>query len=455
MNRFDVVIVGARCAGSPLALLLARAGLRVCVLDRAHFPSDTASTHLLQPRGVDVLDRLGVLPAVLAAGAAPVDGISLVFDDVTIEADGNGEGNPGVCVRRLILDDLLVQAAQDAGADVRTRTGVTGLLRDRGRVTGVETSTGPIFATVVVGADGRHSTVARAVGAAEYHVSAPGRLLTWAYYEGVSERGSRLKIGRRGDLAFLAAPTDNELFMVGVAPAMSEKDRFLRERGAYFDVALQQFPEVAVELAGARRVGPVRTVPDWYGYFRTAAGPGWVLTGDAGHFKDPTPGQGISDALQHAEELADALIGSIDSERELDTALAEFWRRRDDDCYDMYWFAADMGAAGPLSPLIRAVMRDIANDRRASADLLAVLNRQLRPADLFGADRMAKAFVRSVAAAPRQLPALARELVATGRTEIRRRAQRGSAGGSSSEAASSRCIQATSCQRPFFQPIRR
>src|SRR4051812_26140432 len=165
MDRFDVVIVGARCAGSPLAMMLARQGLRVCVLDRARFPSDTPSTHIIQACGVDVLARLGVLDAVLAAGAAEIDEVVLVTDDVRIETVGDESISErrGICIRRVTLDALLVDAAAEAGATVRTGSRVTGLLMDNGRVTGVQTDAGPITAQLVVGADGRLSTVASSV----------------------------------------------------------------------------------------------------------------------------------------------------------------------------------------------------------------------------------------------------------------------------------------------------
>ena len=140
-DQFDVAIVGARCAGSPLAALLARRGLRVCLLDRAAFPSDTLSTHVVQPSGVQALERIGALEEIMAAGAVPltrftyVDGETRLDPDIEVEAFGA----PSLCLRRLTLDHQLVAAAARAGAEVRTETAVTGLLREHGRVVGVET----------------------------------------------------------------------------------------------------------------------------------------------------------------------------------------------------------------------------------------------------------------------------------------------------------------------------
>jgi flavin-dependent dehydrogenase len=418
MERYDVVVVGARCAGSPLAAMLARRGLRVCVLDRARFPSDSPSTHVVQPCGVAVLRRLGVLEAVLAAGAVPLGLFTLVNEDVRIDAR---VPDPGLCVRRVTLDALLLQAASTAGAEVRTGTAVTGLLSGGGRVVGVQSRHGPVRARLVVGADGHHSAVARLTGAEEYHVAPAGRLPTWAYFQGVADTEGRLRIGRLGDLAFLASPTDGGLYLAGIAPDAAGKDAFLADRERAFTAGLAGWPELADLLAGATRVGPIRTVPDWYGYFRVATGPGWVLTGDAGHAKDPTPAQGISDALRHAERLTVAIHDGLnDTTAALDTTLRRWWRWRDEDCYPMHCFATDMGAPGRSTPLITQVLRDIAADDTATAKLLQVLNREIQPTQLFTATRLALAAARTLRRRPRHLPALTAEITTALRQELRR-----------------------------------
>src|SRR5947208_7769936 len=134
--------------------MLARRGLRVCLLDRARFPSETPSTHFIQPGGVGALERLGVLDAVLASGAVPIELFTLINEDVRIDAALDGDGM-GLCVRRVTLDVLLVEAAAAAGAEVRTGCRVSGLMRaEDGRGVGVRTSRGEIGAELVVGADG-------------------------------------------------------------------------------------------------------------------------------------------------------------------------------------------------------------------------------------------------------------------------------------------------------------
>ncbi len=112
MHEYDVVIVGARCAGSPLATMLARAGVDVCLVDQARFPSDTLSTHLVQSHGVDILDRLGVRDTLLGLGAAEIDRFTLVNDDVRIRGEAIPGDTRALCVRRVTLDEVLVNAAQ-------------------------------------------------------------------------------------------------------------------------------------------------------------------------------------------------------------------------------------------------------------------------------------------------------------------------------------------------------
>jgi menaquinone-9 beta-reductase len=426
MKRFDVVIVGARCAGSPLAAMLARDGMSVCLLDRARFPSETPSTHVIQPCGVAALDRLGVLDDVLAAGAIPIDRFTLVNDDVRIDEtiDRHMFDQPALCVRRVTLDALLVNAADAAGAEVRTSSRVTGLMVDDGRVVGVETEEGPIRAELVVGADGRHSTIAECVGAVEYHVAPPGRMVAWAYFEDVSDREGWLRLGRLGDVAFLASPTDSDLYMAGVAIDFANQSEFHADRSANYDAAIRKWPELADLLAGARRVGPIRVVTKWHGYFRQAAGPGWVLAGDAGHFKDFTPAQGISDAFRQAERLADALRDGFGATASIDDALREWWRWRDEDSYEMYWFASDMGEPGVSSPLVTSIMRDISADAESTDLLLRVLNHDVRPSQLFTTPRLARGAMRALRDRPGQMGATLREIISAVRNGVSRERQR-------------------------------
>ncbi|MCW2649687.1 MAG: hypothetical protein JWR32_663 [Mycobacterium sp.] len=322
---------------------------------------------------MQILDRLGVLDAILAAGVVPLDRVTMVVnDDVRIETTTEGTfDQPVLCVRRVTLDALLVEVAREAGADVRTGSRVTRPVTDDGRVTGVETDHGPIHAQLVVGADGRHSTVASLVGAAEYHVSPPGRMAAWAYFEGVADREGRARLGRVGELAYLAGPTDGDLYMAALTTSFANQSEFHADRDANFTAGMRAWPELADLLAPGRRIGPIRVLTKWHGYFRQAAGPGWVLVGDAGHFKDPTPGQGISDAFRQAEQLAEAIEDNFGNTN-LDAAMQRWWRWRDKDAHEMYWFAGDMGEPGVVSPLNARLLGDIAGDVEATRTFFRV-----------------------------------------------------------------------------------
>jgi 2-polyprenyl-6-methoxyphenol hydroxylase-like FAD-dependent oxidoreductase len=364
------------------------------------------------------LERLGLLERMLATGAPPLDRGSFIIDDVRLEMDQATAArfsSPWLCVRRTILDSLLVEAAQEAGAQVRTQTPVVGLLEEDGAVCGVRTEASTLSAALVVGADGPNSAVARSVGAREYHVTAPSRFFLWAYFEGAAEPHGRCRLGRMGDLGFLAMPTDNGLFMAGVAPPMAQRDVLMADVEGTFARSIARIEELAEILRPARRVGPIRVMSRWHGYFREATGPGWVLVGDAGHFKDPTPAQGISDALRQGQQLATAIMAGLGN-RDLAGHLAAWWRWRDDDAWDMYWFAIDMGSARPKPRiLVTEVIRGLNREPDGAERFLRILNHEAAPATLFSSRRGLRALVRLAAAHPGALPQLiseTRDLVA-------------------------------------------
>ncbi len=397
MESFDVVVVGGRCAGAALANYLARAGMHVCLVDKATFPSETPSTHVIQPRGVEILDELGVLGPVLAQGAAQLDRFTLVNDDVRIEGVV-ASARPGLNVRRTILDHALQREAIRAGVDVRNGCPVRGVRKSGGRVTGVETADGPIDCDLVVGADGCRSVVAEAVGAREYLVQPPGRVPVWGYFD-AGPQEPRLRIARKGNLGFLASPTDSGLYLAGVAVDHAHARAFNRAREANFRAALRAWPELYGIVRGADRAGSLRVMANWHSYFRESAGPGWVLVGDAGHFKDFTPAQGIADALCQARSLS-AAIRTASPER--DRALYRWWQHRDHSSYDMHWLAVQMGRPGTSPPLITELLRCVADDPDGATTLLRVLDRELPSTKLFTPSRLLAATSRTLRKYPDQ-----------------------------------------------------
>jgi flavin-dependent dehydrogenase len=288
-----------------------------------------------------------------------------------------------VNVRRVTLDAILLEAAVAAGAEVRAGTSVTGLVEAGGRVVGVETTAGVLRARLVVGADGARSSVARLAGAREYHRTASRRIFLWSYFEGVDEAERRVWLGSIDSDAFLASPTDAGLFLAAFVAPIDRRGELRGDRVAGYEDGIGRWPELAARLAGARRVGPVRMMSRWHGYFRESAGPGWALVGDAGHFKDPTPGQGISDALRQAEALTPAILRALGGSEPADEPLREWWAWRDRDAWEMYWFAQDMAATDRAPKLLRAIQERLAAEPRLVDDMLRVLGHDLPPSKLF------------------------------------------------------------------------
>ncbi|HEX2119039.1 MAG TPA: NAD(P)/FAD-dependent oxidoreductase [Acidimicrobiales bacterium] len=400
VERFDVVVVGARCAGSPLAALLAAQGVSVALVDKATFPSDTLSTHIFQNDGARVLARIGVLDAVLASGAPWLEQAHLRVEDLHLvhrwprRPDDPG---PMLSVRRPLLDALLVGAAEKAGASVRTGTRVTGLLERQGRVAGVRVEDGrgssEIEATLVVGADGRASAVARFTGARRYNVVEGQRLACWGYYEGAAAADPATFYAQRWAEEYLiACPCDTGLFLVVAVPPLDRATQFREDLEAAFDAHVVRCEPVAATVAEARRVGRPSLVAGWTGYFRESAGPGWVLVGDAGHFKDPSPGQGITDALRQAERLAAAVVEGLDSGgRFLDRTMRGWWRWRDRDAWEMAWFAHDLGRGGRVPPVLVEILRRLESDEAMVDRWFDVLNHRTRPSEILTPARLVAA----------------------------------------------------------------
>jgi menaquinone-9 beta-reductase len=310
-SHYDVVIAGARCAGAATAMLLARQGARVLVLDRSRYGTDTLSTHALMRGGVRQLHRWGLLPRVIAAGTPAIRSTTLQLPGgvSTVEIKPKHGVDALYAPRRAILDAILVDAARRAGADVRFGTPVTGLRRDRtGRVTGITGRAGAarleVGADLVVGADGRRSAVARHAGAGAAHVAPASSGLIYRYFRGVAAEGYHWYF-TPGSAAGVI-PTNDGLACVFAATGA---ERLRRELDAGAEAGLRHLldkaaPGLADRIDPQGAAGPPRVFPGLTGYLRDAAGPGWALVGDAGYFKDPITAHGITDAFRDAEILA-------------------------------------------------------------------------------------------------------------------------------------------------------
>lgn len=388
VEQCDVIVVGTRCAGASLAIQLARAGQRVVAVDKATFPSDTLSTHIFQAEGILALDRLGVLDRVKATGAPVVSHYAGAVESAAIE--GAWPARPGdlggaMCVRRPALDAILVDAAREAGVEVRTGVIVRSLVQEDGRVAGVEVESdggrATMRAPLVVGADGRLSTIAKLVGARRYHHTPSPRVFIWGYFEGArTEEPPRSCFYRRDHDFSIGAPCDGGGFMLGCGV---DHDRFESDHGrdpeAAFAAAMAVIPEAAALIEGATRDGKLRTVARYDGFMRESAGPGWVLVGDAGHFKDPSPGQGISDAFRQTERLAPMIVDGLRGKRDLDAALQEWWAWRDEDAFEKHWFASDLGRGGAILTVEEELLRRLFRTQKGRDAFIDLLNHRVRP----------------------------------------------------------------------------
>jgi 2-polyprenyl-6-methoxyphenol hydroxylase-like FAD-dependent oxidoreductase len=402
---FDVVVVGARCAGSPLAALLARRGLRVAVVEQATFPRDTLSTHYFEAGALAFLNRLGVIEQVRATGAPFVGRNDVRIDDLEYVArvpQRPGDVGGGASVRRTLLDPILAEAAAEAGADLHMGSKVTGLVRDRGRVAGVrirrDGSEATLKARLVVGADGRNSTIGRLVGARKYNVTPNQRFTYWSFFEGAEPGPDPAFILHRWAERFvLAAPTDSGLYEVVVIPDLRELPRFKDDlEGSFTEYACSCRP-VAQVLSNARQIAKLLGMLRWEGFFREASGPGWVLAGDAGIFKDFSAGQGIQDAFLQVDALAPAIAAGLEEPPErLDRELAAWGRWRDRDAAEHYWLATDMGKAG-RTPAIQCeiVKRILARGKIDTATDL--FNHRSRPSQVLTPQRLLGATGRLLA----------------------------------------------------------
>ena len=387
--QVDVVVVGARCAGATVATVLARAGRRVLVVDRAQFPSDTVSTHQLFPDSLDLLDRLGAGERLRAAhdlrpvryswrvlGHAVAGGFTPV-----------GQHDRTVSIRRVALDAALVETAREAGADTRFGTAVvdlvgTGTVDDP--VRGVVLDDGQrVLAPWVIGADGRSSTVARRLRVPSTGQARGEMSMLFAYWEGLPET-DWCHIDVQSRLALMSAPCEDGLHLLSVSGPADLTRGTAEQRTQAYLAALRRFPAVLNPrlLEAARQTSPVVVVPETMlrGFERPATGPGWALVGDAGQFKHPVTAQGIGDALAQGWFVGTALGRGDD--------LRDYPSFREERARDHYEFS--FRAARFPSPDAAAVYAGLAADPTAAQEFLDTFTRRHRPSEVLTPARRAR-----------------------------------------------------------------
>ena len=327
---YDAIVVGARCAGSPTAMLLGQKGYNVLVVDRATFPSDTLSTHYITPDGVARLASWGLYDRVVATGCEPLRGMSRWMQGMHIPADPNEP--PAIAPRRTLLDKILVDAAREAGAEVREGVTVDSLITEEGNVVGIRAHRGDEQfeerARVVIGADGRESFVARAVGADEYNPGGGTTTGYYSYFKNWANNGPEFHLG--GGAAKFLFPTNHGEVCVAVELPAERFKGFREDVEANYRHELETFPPFAERFRAAERTEKIFGLAPHKSFYRKPFGPGWALVGDAGYYRDPLLGQGINDAFRDAENLSFALDDVFAGRNDWPAALTSYETTRND-----------------------------------------------------------------------------------------------------------------------------
>ena len=381
-------------------MLLARRGHRVLILDRNEFPSDrVASTHMVWHSGVELLSRWGLLDRLRATGCPPMRNLNLDLGElvVTGRAPSAGDIAEAYAPRRIVLDDLLVTAAREAGAEVRTRCSVRELITEDDRVAGVRFAAGDgkiheERASLVLGADGERSTVARLVGATSYEVQ--GRLAgtIWAYFSGLPIDDMEF-YARPGRMVY-AWRTNDDLTVAGICFPFRDFREALGDRGTTMPAELDALaPAFGERVRAAERVSRWRTGCA-SNFCRAPVGKGWCLLGDAGLTMDPITAAGITNAFRDASLLAEAVDDGLS--RDLDTALATFEGRRNALSLPLYQFTCEMARLEPPTQEVIDLFVGLARSQGAADSYFGVFAQTVPVSEFFAPENLQ----RITAAAP-------------------------------------------------------
>lgn len=393
---YDAVVVGARCAGSPLAARLAEQGWSVLLVDREPPPADTLSTHCLFPNTMARLRELGALQRIEAEHQLnPVRyGVRILGSEMVGEFTPIDGFDRSYGITRPVLDKALLEVAVAAGAETRFGAKVTGLLgagSEAEPVRGIVLEDGEeIEARWVIGADGRASTVAKLLGLEKERPLAGEMAFMFGYWRGLPESDRFfIDVIEQGSLAWMPCEDDLSILILGLDPELTRGTQEQRQRQFRASAgAFDWFEGLAVDTH--KQVGPIHLAPETMlrGFFRQPTGPGWALIGDASHFKNPSTAQGISDAIEQSLHVA---AGLLDGEN-LDGY--EAWR--DDRAREHYEWSFDF-AHFPQPEIVGPVFRGIAADPEAGQNLRDALSRQKRPrSDVFTQERLESWFAAPV-----------------------------------------------------------
>ncbi|MFI6044685.1 NAD(P)/FAD-dependent oxidoreductase [Nocardia sp. NPDC051321] len=392
---YDAIIIGARVAGAPTAMLLAQQGYRVLLLDKARFPSDTVSTHMITVGGSAQLNRWGLIEQVEATNCPPVTNIvlDLCFEQyghftLTGFPDPDENGFAAIYApKRTVLDKLLVDAAAGAGAEVREQFVVTDIRSDDDRVVGIRgrTAGGAVVsedARIVIGADGMRSVLATAVDAPVYHAAPPLAFGYYTYWSGVELQG--LEFYTRPGSTVIAFPTNDDQAAVFIERPERDFAEFRTDVHANYLATVDGIaPDLGQRLSGGTLAHRFMGAGSRPNFFRRPYGPGWALVGDAGAHKDPITAQGITDAFRDAELLAEAVDTAFSDRESLDTAMAGYERKRNEALKPLYDFIVSHAEMEPFDPTFQEVLAAMRGNQDAINRFFGVIQNTVAWHDFF------------------------------------------------------------------------
>jgi flavin-dependent dehydrogenase len=360
---YDVIVVGARCAGSPTAMLLARKGYRVLLVDKARFPSDVVNGYYLQQHAVARLKRWGLLDKLRNSNCPPLLTITLDFGEFALSGSPppRADVSEAYAPRRIVLDKILVDGAVQAGAELREEFAVDGLLQDDGRVTGIRSHTrmGAAItesARIVIGADGPNSIVAQSLDALTYNVKPTLTCWYFAHWSGVPANGVEFYLRNRR--ALIACHTNDGLTVVLTGCPYDEFFTLRADVEANYFKSLDLAPDLAERVRSGKQEDRLAGTVNTRNFIGRPYEPGWALVGDAGYHKDLCTAQGIADSFRDAELLSDAIDSGFNGSRPLADAFGGYEEERNSAVMPMYEFTAQLAnLAEPPTPELQRLLR--------------------------------------------------------------------------------------------------
>ena len=366
MSGYDAVVVGGRVAGAATALLLARGGLKVGIVERGRPGSDTVSTHAFMRAGVLQLSRWGLLDAIEGAGTPPVR--RTVFhhaglEPVTVTIRPRGGVEALYAPRRTVLDRVLLDAALEAGAELVQGT-VAELVRDGARVAGVRLvgsgrSGRTLRARQTIGADGIASVVARQAGSEVIRQGRHASALLYRYYDGLPTDGYEWFYAPATGAGLIPTNAGQTCAFVSTTPVGMRELRRAGTEEAFSALLHLAGGPLAERTLQARPVGRLHGWGGHPGYVRQAHGPGWALVGDAGYFKDPITTHGMTDALRDAQLLADAVVATFSGQLLEHVAMARYQAVRDHLSHQLFDATEAVAAYDWDTPTIQRLLREV------------------------------------------------------------------------------------------------